>query len=575
MGPGAVQENGGAEQKQLNHPQPAAAAHTGCQTVTIMNASEPSPGAGTSWLSPSVDEQGLARYITTIRERKWLILATVVATTLAAVLYLVTATKVYEAEADLLITPVSGSDPVYTSLGLIHDSSDPTRDVETASRLITTTDVARRVKTALKDPNPASVLLQKVTVAPVAQSNIVAITAEGDSPEAAQQLANTFAQQAVAQRTDTFHRQLDSAIKNLQPQVPKPTPGAAPNTDPNSLAAQLARMQTLRLADDPTMRVETLADRPIDPSSPKPKLSLAAGILAGLVLGIGGAFALQVLDPRLRREEQLRRLYGLPILARIPKDARAHGAGALAPESLSPSTIEAYRTLRATLAASRGRDTGSTSILVTSSSPSEGKTTSAINLASSLALAGNKVILIEADLRRPAIGKALGIEPRHGTGSVLLESVDLQDALETTRAYGNYLQVLCADYSGAASGWMADRLFLPSAQHLVDDAKKLADYVVIDSPPLSEVIDALPLAQRADEVLLVVRLGKSHLTKLAHLAELLSRHGIRPVGFAVVGAAAQTEGYYAAPPPGGRGSGDKQGTSGRQPRPREPDALTR
>jgi Mrp family chromosome partitioning ATPase len=188
------------------------------------------------------------------------------------------------------------------------------------------------------------------------------------------------------------------------------------------------------------------------------------------------------------------------------------------------------------------------------------------------------VILIEADLRRPAIGKALGIEPRHGTGSVLLESVDLQDALETTRAYGNYLQVLCADYSGAASGWMADRLFLPSAQHLVDDAKKLADYVVIDSPPLSEVIDALPLAQRADEVLLVVRLGKSHLTKLAHLAELLSRHDIRPVGFAVVGATTQTEGYYAAPPPGGgrSGGGDKQGgTSGRPPRPREPDALTR
>jgi Mrp family chromosome partitioning ATPase len=99
--------------------------------------------------------------------------------------------------------------------------------------------------------------------------------------------------------------------------------------------------------------------------------------------------------------------------------------------------------------------------------------------------------------------------------------------------------------------------------------------VVIDSPPLSEVIDALPLAQRADEVLVVVRLGKSHLTKLAHLAELLSRHAIRPVGFAVVGAQAQSEGYYAAPPPGGRGGGDKQGSSTRERRPREPDALTR
>jgi capsular exopolysaccharide synthesis family protein len=217
---------------------------------------------------------------------------------------------------------------------------------------------------------------------------------------------------------------------------------------------------------------------------------------------------------------------------------------------------------------------GATSILVTSPSPSEGKTTSAINLASSLALAGNRVILIEADLRRPAIARALDIEPRHGTGSVLLETVELQDALETTRAYGNYLQVLCAEHSGAASGWMADRLFLPSAQNLVSDAKKLADYVVIDSPPLSEVIDALPLAQRADEVLVVVRLGKSQLTKLAILAELLSRHSIRPVGFAVVGAQTNVEGYYYAAPPS-KGGGARDGRNGRSGRVPEPDALTR
>jgi receptor protein-tyrosine kinase len=544
-----------------------------CQTVS-MNPSQATPPGNPEWLNPSSGEQGLARYAATIRERKWLILATVLVTTLAAMVYLLTAPKVYEAEADILVTPVSGSDPVYTSLGLIHDSSDPTRDVETASRLVTTVDVARRVKNELNDDRSATALLETVTVEPVAQSNIVSVTAEGESPKEAQQLANTFAEQSVAERTDIFHRQLDKSIADLQERVPDSGTGAE-STDPNSLAAQLARMQTLRGGDDPTMRVETLAEAPSNASSPKPKLSLAAGIIAGLVLGIGGAFALQVLDPRLRREEQLRHLYGLPILARIPKDTRAHGSGALAPEKLAPSTIEAYRTLRATLAASRGREVGATSILVTSPSPSEGKTTSAINLASSLALAGNRVILIEADLRRPAIARALDIEARHGTGSVLLETVDLQDALETTRAYGNYLQVLCAEHSGAASGWMADRLFLPSAQNLVSEAKKLADYVVIDSPPLSEVIDALPLAQRADEVLVVVRLGKTQLTKLAILAELLSRHAIRPVGFAVVGAQTNVEGYYYMAPPA-KGGGTREGRNGRgSSSVPEPDALTR
>src|SRR3954468_542296 len=535
-----------------------------------MNAIPPTPDS--SWLNPSAEQQGLARYVSTLRERKWLILLTVLVTTLAAVVYVLTASKVYNAEADLLITPVANSDPTLSGLGLITSSSDPTRDVETASKLVTSTTVAKRVKAKLHDPRSAEELLNHVSVAPVATSNIVAVTADGGSPKQAQALANAFAQESVANRTDNFHAEIDKRIATIKPQV-KGTPTAAQLADPTSPASQLSRLELLRAGNDPTIRVETLADAPSSPSSPKKKLSIIAGIVAGLVLGVGGAFALQVLDPRLRREEQLRRLYGLPILARIPKDARAHGAGALAPEALSPSTIEAYRTLRATLAASRGQGVGSTSILVTSPSPSEGKTTSAINLASSLALAGNKVILIEADLRRPAIGKALGVEPRHGTGSVLLETVELQDALETTRAYGRYLQLLVADYSGAASGWMADRLFLPSTHRIVAEAKKLADYVIIDSPPLSEVIDALPLAQQADEVLVVVRLGKTQLTKLAHLAELLSRHAIRPVGFAMVGAQGATEGYYYAPTGGGRAA-ERERSSSRE-RAREPETLPR
>ena len=91
---------------------------------------------------------------------------------------------------------------------------------------------------------------------------------------------------------------------------------------------------------------------------------------------------------------------------------------------------------------------------------------------------------------------------------------------------------------------MADQLFLPASQDLVRRAKRLADYVIVDSPPLSEVIDALPLAQRADSVLVVVRLGKTQLTKLQHLGELLATHDIQPVGFAVVGVPATGEGYY-------------------------------
>ena len=196
-------------------------------------------------------------------------------------------------------------------------------------------------------------------------------------------------------------------------------------------------------------------------------------------------------------------------------------------------------------------------MLVTSPSPSEGKSTTAINLASSLALAGNRVILIEADLRRPSIGDALEVSTHYGTGSVLLGMADFQDALVETKAYGRYLRLLLADKSGAASGFMADQLFLPAAADLVQEAKGLADYVIVDSPPLSEVIDALPLAQQVDEVLVVVRLGRTQLIKLQNLAELLARHDIEPVGFAVVGVQATGEGYYYTPTsaPSERGRG--------------------
>lgn len=509
-------------------------------------ASRPSERlARRQWVKPQGEQVGLRSYVATLRERKGLIGLTVLVTTLAVVAYLLVVSEVYEAEADLLVTPVSDSDDLLSSFSLIRESSDPTRDVETASRLVASPDVAVRVKRELRDPRSPRQLLNDVRVEPVAQSNIVAITAEGPTSEAAQGLANGFAEAAVTDRTIQFHQQLDAAIDGLRARGVKPASGGS-SESVDSPAAQLARLETLRDGDDPTMRLETPAQAPVQPSWPQPILSLAAGVLAGLLIGVSGAFALQVLDPRLRREEQLKSAYGLPILTRVPKESRAtRKLGALSPERLSPSAMESYRTLRATLAASRRGEQGVPAVLVTSPSASEGKTTTAINLASSLALAGNRVIMIEADLRRPAIGQALGVTPSHGTGSVLLENVSLRDALVPVPAYGHYLQLLLAD-QGAM--WMIDQLFLPAASELVAEAKTMADYVIVDSPPISEVSDALPLARSVDEVLIVVRLGKSHLSKLDQLAEMLDSQEVEPVGFAVVGVPASGDsGYYYMP----------------------------
>jgi tyrosine-protein kinase len=478
------------------------------------------------WLQPPEEQEGLKRYVETFRERLWLIVVTVAITTGIALLYVVTATKTYEAEADLLVTPVTGNDPVLASLGLIGVSADPTRDVETASRLVTNTAVAEAVKKELGSPLDAQALLAKVTAVPVAQSNIVAITATETSPEAAKAIADAFTAQAVATRTKGLHEQIERQLPVLEKQL---SSAGSASLGEESIASQIAQLQLLASGPTPDMRVQTVATLPEAPASPRPTLSVVAGIIAGAILGTVAAFAAQALDPRLRREAQLRRLYRLPVLGRIPREANVDEAP-LAPRQLTAAGGEAYRTLRTTLTA--GQSAGQV-ILVTGSGSSEGKSTTAVNLAASIALSGKRVVLIESDLRKPALGVALGAAPQHGgVVGVLLENTGLADALTQTEPYGANLQLLLADYEG---GWIAELFSIPAAARMIDEARQTADYVIVDSPPLNEVVDALPLAQLADSVLIVAKLGKTRLDKLTQLGELLAENGIRPAGFAVVG----------------------------------------
>jgi Mrp family chromosome partitioning ATPase len=268
-------------------------------------------------------------------------------------------------------------------------------------------------------------------------------------------------------------------------------------------------------------------------------LTTVAAFIGGSVLGLLGAFALQLLDPRLRREEQLRSRFRLPILARIPLERRRKSRPLL-PSELSLGALDGYQALRAALTTTRRDSLAGRVLLVTGPSPGDGKTTAAINLASTVAAAGKRVILIEADSRRPSIGRALDMRAEVGLASVVTGRRYLVDALLPVGGDDAKLRVLLNAPDEAPA---ADVLSHLSADTLLLQAQRLADWVIVDSPPLNHVAETLALAQAVDDLLVVVRIGKTNLRDLSELAEMLAQQGITPAGFVVLGGHART-GYY-------------------------------
>jgi capsular exopolysaccharide synthesis family protein len=488
------------------------------------------------WLRPRTETQGAVRYFDAIRERWRLIASVVLLAVIVAFAYVATAPKRYRAEADILVTPISGNETADAGLGLITASNDPTQTVSTAARLISTTAVARLAMTQLGLSGSPHKLLQDVSVEPIAQSSLVAVQAESSSAAGAARIANVFARSAIELATITLHATINAQLPSLERQL-QSLPEAE-RTGPGTLGERIATLRSLKSANDPTLRVASGATAPISPASPQKKLALVAGLIGGLIVGLGAAFASQALDPRLRREEQLRELYRLPILTHVPRVERGPD-GPLPPSRLTPAAAEAYRTLRATVSATVGEN--HRSVLVTSSSEGEGKSTTALNYAVSLAMANRRVLLIEGDLRRPALGRVLGLGPvTVGVGAVLINQVSLEDAIMTSDLYEN-LGFLLVERTAVS---LADRLSLPTARELVNEAKSVADYVVIDSPPLTEISDALPLAQEVDAVLIVARIGTSRLNRLADLGEILEQGGVTPAGVVVLGRERATRSSY-------------------------------
>lgn len=271
----------------------------------------------------------------------------------------------------------------------------------------------------------------------------------------------------------------------------------------------------------------TPATPPSSPSSPDVPRNLALGLLTGLVVGVGLALVRHGLDTKVRRESDVKALSDRPVLAHVPYDKASREQPLVMENDPHGLHAESVRRLRTNLLFV-DVTTRKHSFVVTSALPSEGKTTTTINLAMAMADAGARVLLVDADLRNPSVARTMGLEGAAGLTTILLGRATVDDVVQQWR--GTTLSVLPA---GQVPPNPSELIASAAMEALFAELAQRYDFILIDSPPVVPVIDAVLLNRLTGGTLMVVALERTTKKHLASALKSLATVDVKVAGFAL------------------------------------------
>ncbi len=318
-----------------------------------------------------------------------------------------------------------------------------------------------------------------------------------------------------------------------------------------ALLSQLTQSRIMEAAAEPYVDI---LDRPLGAMEidPRGRMNILLGALLGLILGAGAAFFLEYLDRTVRTTADVESFLGIPVLGIIPRLRRvveAEERGETLPmgiplvvalDPLDPAA-EAYRNLRMNLMFMSTEDEPIRTILFTSPGPNEGKSTTGLNFAVMLAQQGQRVLLLDADLRRPSLHKALDILREPGLTNLLVGDAELREAIRP-----NVLPNLDFLPSGPFPPNPSELLNSKAMERLLEELEGKYTHIILDSPPILAVTDSSVLGAHADGVVVVLRSGETEQKAAERSVDQLRRIGVRVFGAVLNEVATSTpeESYY-------------------------------